>query len=80
MIPSGAKVVGQSWSQIMGSGAKFQDINHPYPVIKVGNIGDVGNVEIQDFLFTVRGQTAGAIVLEWNIQEASPGSAAMWGE
>lgn len=77
-VPSGTKVVGQLWSQIMGAGARFSDINNPYPVVKVGDPGDVGTVEIQDLLFTVRGATAGAIVLQWNIHEASPGSAAMW--
>jgi hypothetical protein len=77
-IPSGAKVVGQLWSQIMGAGSRFSDINNPYPVVKVGNKGDVGTVEIQDLLFTVKGATAGAIVLQWNIHESSPGSAAMW--
>jgi hypothetical protein len=80
LIPSGVKVVGQSWSQIMGSGSVFQNANAPVPIIKVGNVGDVGNVEIQDLLFTVRGPAAGAIVLEWNIHEASQGSAAMWGK
>lgn len=79
-IPSGTKLVGQSWAQIMGSGVKFQNANAPYPVIKVGNVGDVGNVEIQDLLFTVRGPAAGAVILEWNIHEASQGSAAMWGK
>jgi hypothetical protein len=79
-FPKGARVVGQSWSQIMGYGTKFSDINSPYPVIKVGNAGDIGRVEIQDLLFTVRGATAGAIVLEWNMKEISPGAAAMWGK
>lgn len=77
-IPAGAKVVGQLWSQIMGAGSRFSDINKPYPVVKVGNEGDVGSVEIQDILFTVKGATAGAIILQWNIHESSPGSAAMW--
>ncbi|KAH9223997.1 pectate lyase superfamily protein-domain-containing protein [Leptodontidium sp. 2 PMI_412] len=77
-IPAGAKVVGQSWSQIMGAGTNFQNINSPRAVVKVGNVGDVGSVEIQDLLFTVKGKAAGAIVLQWNIHEASPGSAAMW--
>lgn len=80
LIPRGAKVVGQSWSQIMGSGTQFSDAAHPRPVVKVGNPGDVGSVEIQDLLFTVRGATAGAVVLQWNIHESSPGSAAMWGK
>lgn len=77
-IPPGAKVVGQLWSQIMGAGPRFSDINNPYPVVKVGNVGDVGSVEIQDLLFTVKGATAGAIILQWNIHESSQGSAAMW--
>lgn len=80
LIPSGVKVVGQSWAQIMGSGANFQNANSPLPVVQVGNVGDVGNVEIQDLLFSVRGPAAGAIVLLWNIHEASQGSAAMWGK
>jgi glucan 1,3-beta-glucosidase len=79
-IPSGAKVVGQSWSQIIGAGANFANIQAPRAVIRVGNVGDVGSVELQDLLFSVRGATAGAIVLEWNIHESSPGSAAMWGK
>lgn len=79
VIPAGSKVVGQSWSQIMGAGVKFSNIQAPQAVVRVGNTGDVGSVELQDLLFTVRGATAGAIVLEWNIHESSPGSAAMWG-
>ncbi len=78
IIPPGAKVVGQLWAQIMGVGPKFSDVNKPYPVVKVGNKGDVGSVEIQDLLFTVKGATAGAIILEWNIHQSSQGSAAMW--
>ncbi|KAF3940924.1 hypothetical protein ABW19_dt0203523 [Dactylella cylindrospora] len=78
-IPKGTKVVGQSWAQIMGTGTRFQNAASPYPVVKVGNVGDVGDVEIQDLIFTVRGKTAGAVVLQWNIHEASKGSAAMWG-
>ncbi|KAK2759213.1 hypothetical protein CKAH01_16720 [Colletotrichum kahawae] len=77
-IPRGAKVVGQSWSQIMGTGEKFQDAEKPRAVVRVGNIGDVGDVEIQDLVFTVRGPAAGAVLLQWNIHEQSPGSAAMW--
>lgn len=78
LFPPGARVVGQSWSQIMGAGPKFSDANKPVPVVKVGNEGDSGMVEIQDLLFTVKGATAGAILVEWNIHEDHPGSAAMW--
>ncbi|KAL2165640.1 hypothetical protein VTG60DRAFT_4073 [Thermothelomyces hinnuleus] len=80
LIPPGVKVVGQAWSQIMGSGSSFADADEPRPVVKVGNPGDEGSVDIQDLLFTVRGATAGAVVPQWNIRASSPGSAAMWGE
>jgi hypothetical protein len=47
-------------------------------MLKVGTAGQVGDVEIQDLLFTTRGATAGAILVEWNLQAASPGSAGLW--
>lgn len=79
-IPVGSRIIGQAWSQIMGTGAKFQDANHPRPIVQVGNVGDVGILEIQDMLFTVSGPTAGAIVVEWNVQESFQGSAGLWGK
>lgn len=45
---------------------------------KVGNPADIGIMEIQDVLFTVRGATAGAIILQWNIAAETAGAAAMW--
>lgn len=42
------------WPQIMGTGARFSDISNPVVMVKVGNEGDVGSVEISDLLFTVR--------------------------
>jgi hypothetical protein len=47
-------------------------------MLKVGDEGQVGDVEMQDLLFTSRGQTPGLILVEWNIQAASPGSAGLW--
>jgi glucan 1,3-beta-glucosidase len=35
-------------------------------------------MEISDFLFTVQGPTAGAVLVEWNVHESSQGSVAMW--
>jgi hypothetical protein len=64
----------------MGCGANFVDINVRRVVVKVGEIGDVGSAEIQDLLFTVKGPTAGALILEWYIKKVTPGSAAIWGE
>lgn len=47
-------------------------------LIKVGEIGSVGSVEMQDLLFTTRGPTAGLVLVEWNIQAEKAGSAALW--
>jgi hypothetical protein len=43
-------------------------------MVKVGNTGDVGSVEIVEMLFTVKGPTAGAILMEWNIKADAQGS------
>ncbi|KAK6334538.1 hypothetical protein TWF730_003752 [Orbilia blumenaviensis] len=77
-IPPGAKVVGEAWSQIQGTGTKFSNKDSPHVMVKVGNSGDIGDVEIQDMLFGVRGGTAGAVLVQWNIKARSPGSAALW--
>jgi hypothetical protein len=55
-------------------------MNNPQVMIKVGNAGDVGNIEIQDVLFTVKGATQGAVLVEWNAKAASQGSVAIWGK
>ncbi|KAK4213855.1 glucan-beta-glucosidase [Rhypophila decipiens] len=77
-IPTGAVVQGSLWSQIMGSGFYFSDIQHPKVMVRVGNKGEVGSVEITEMLFSVRGATAGAIMMEWNVAAEKQGSAAMW--
>jgi hypothetical protein len=80
VIPQGTKIVGEVWSQIMASGAKFSDMGNPHVMFQVGNPGDVGSVEIQDLLFTTKGAAAGAVLVEWNVKASNPGSAAMWGK
>ena len=63
----------------MGTGAKFSDLNNPRVMVKVGaNEGDTGNLEIVEMLFTVKGPTKGAVLMEWNVKSASQGSAGMW--
>ncbi|KAI8211142.1 hypothetical protein K4K52_011113 [Colletotrichum sp. SAR 10_76] len=78
VIPSGTKIVGETWSQLVASGSYFEDASKPQVLIKVGTVGSIGDVEIQDIMFTTRGATAGLILIEWNIQAASQGSAGMW--
>jgi hypothetical protein len=73
-VPINSKLQGASWSQIQATGAYFQDMKNPKVVIKAGNEGDVGVLEIVDMMFTVKGPTAGAIMVEWNVKASSPGS------
>lgn len=77
-VPVGSKIVGSGWSQIMGTGTYFQDENNPKVMVRVGNEGDSGLIEISDMMFTVKGPTAGCILMEWNVHEGAQGSAAMW--
>lgn len=78
-IPVGSRVIGQAWPQMMGVGPKFEDTYHPRPVFRVGVPGNQGVVEIQSLLFTTRGPTAGAVLLEWNVHESFQGSCGLWG-
>ncbi|KAL2372532.1 hypothetical protein RJZ57_003006 [Blastomyces gilchristii] len=77
-IPVGAKIVGEGWSQLVAFGPNFQDERNPRPLVRVGNDGDHGDVEIQDLLFTTKGPTAGAVLVEWNIKATCSGCAGMW--
>lgn len=73
-VPVGSRIIGSGWSQIMATGSFFADANSPKVVVQVGNPGDSGVVEISDMLFTVKGPTAGAILMEWNVHQGSQGS------
>ena len=56
-------------------------MSNPHAMIKVGiSGGETGTVEIQDLLFTVQGPTAGAVLVEWNMNATAQGTAAMWGK
>ncbi|KAJ6500510.1 exo-beta-1,3-glucanase [Mycena sanguinolenta] len=77
-IPAGARVVGEAWSVISGAGPAFQDQNDPQVVVRVGEPGSQGTVEITDIIFSTVGPAPGAVVVEWNIQEIEQGSAGAW--
>lgn len=78
-IPVGSRVIGQAWPQIMATGSKFADALKPRVAVRVGLPGQVGVVEIQNMMMTVKGATAGAIMMEWNVHESGQGSAGLWG-
>ena len=54
-IPPGTQIVGEVWSVIMGAGSRFRDQNNPHVMVRVGEDGDVGNVEITDIMFATQG-------------------------
>jgi len=64
----------------MGSGSKFCDPVNPAVVVKVGDSGSSGVLEITDMVFKTKGPAGGAIVVEWNVHDP-PGqqaAAGMW--
>jgi hypothetical protein len=63
----------------MATGPQFEDELHPKVAVRVVEAGDVGVIEIQDMLFTVSGNTAGVILMEWNVHESVQGSAGISG-
>ncbi|KAF7360849.1 Glucan 1,3-beta-glucosidase [Mycena sanguinolenta] len=77
-VPAGTQMVGVLYTVIMGSGPNFADQNSPRPVIQVGNPGDIGQVEMSDFVITTTGGSAGAIGIQWNLDAAAQGVAGLW--
>jgi glucan 1,3-beta-glucosidase len=78
-VPKNIKITGEAWPLIMAGGnSNFQDQANPKPVFQVGQPGDQGSVEISDLVFQTQGPQPGAIMMEWNVAQASQGSAALW--
>jgi glucan 1,3-beta-glucosidase len=44
----------------------------------VGDVDQRGVIEISDLMFTTKGNTAGVILMEWNVHQEEQGSAGMW--
>jgi len=67
-IPPSARIVGETYPVIMASGGTWGNINNAVPVIKIGNAGESGHIELSDFLIATQGATPGAKVIEWNMK------------
>ncbi|OJJ00551.1 hypothetical protein ASPVEDRAFT_128758 [Aspergillus versicolor CBS 583.65] len=78
IVPKDARIHGEAWSQFAAFGNTFSDASNPRVMLQIGNIGDVGNVEMQDLILTTKGGTAGVVLMQWNVKAARPGSAALW--
>lgn len=78
-IPPGAKIVGEALAAIiMGTGANFQDMANPRPVIKIGETGQEGNIEWSDTIVSTRGPCAGAVAIQYNLHSMSGVPSGMW--
>jgi hypothetical protein len=58
----------------MGTGSYFSNAKSSNVMVQVGNSGDSGVLEIVEMLFIVKGPTVGAVLIEWNVYESTPGS------
>lgn len=67
-IPPGSKIVGEALaSVILSSGAFFNDIDNPQPVVLVGKQGEQGSLEWSDMFISTQGTQAGAVLIEYNL-------------
>ena len=78
LIPVGSRLVGETFTQLSASGAKFKDAKNPRPMIKVGSAGDIGVAQMQDFMFTVADILPGSILVEVNMAGEKPGDVGFW--
>lgn len=77
-IPPGAKIVGESYPVLMASGSKYQNINAPEVVLQIGTSGQTGSVELSDFVVAGQGATAGAIMIQYNLDSDCDSPSTMW--
>lgn len=54
-IPAGVQIFGEAWAVIAGTGSKFNDIDNPKVVVRVGAVGSQGIAEIGGMIFSTRG-------------------------
>lgn len=76
-IPTGSKIVGESYPVIMSSGSYFANMHSPKPVIQVGRPDSSGCMEWSDMVVATQGHQPGAILIEWNLSTSGTPSG-MW--
>lgn len=78
-IPAGARIVGETYPTIMGSGSFFTNMASPQPVVQIGaTAGTTGVVEWSDMLVSTQGATAGAILIQWNLASPATTPSGIW--
>ncbi|KAK3356868.1 family 55 glycoside hydrolase [Lasiosphaeria hispida] len=72
-LPPGSRLVGEAWTQLSATGAKFADARRPQAMVRVGEPGEVGVAQMSDFVFTVAEILPGAVLVEVNMAGGVPG-------
>lgn len=75
-VPGNSKIVGESYSVVMGSGPFFSNMSAPQAIVRIGQPGEVGYVEWSDMIVSTQGATPGAVLIEWNLSSSSDASPA----
>ena len=78
VIPPNSRLVGEAWSQLSASGAKFADAKKPRAMIQVGDKGSKGVAQLSDFIFTVADILPGTVLVEVNMSGAQAGDVGFW--
>ncbi|KAK4190867.1 glucan endo-1,3-beta-glucosidase [Podospora australis] len=81
VIPPNSRLVGEAWTQLSATGAKFADANKPRPMLQIGTREQEGTarvVQMSDFIFTVAEVLPGAVLMEVNLRGANPGDVGFW--
>jgi len=78
-IPPGATIIGEALaSVILSSGAYFNDMANPKPVVQIARPGEQGRVELSDLFVSTKGAQAGAILIEYNLGTYTDEPAGLW--
>ncbi|KAK1992419.1 pectin lyase-like protein [Colletotrichum falcatum] len=64
-VPAGVKMVGEAWWQLIAQGPAFSDETQAHP-------------NALHLIFTAKGATAGAVLIEWTMTADAKGSAGLW--
>ncbi|THV44472.1 hypothetical protein BGAL_0634g00020 [Botrytis galanthina] len=77
-IPGNPKIVGEAFPNIFAAGEYFKSLDHPQPLLQVGKPGERGATELVDFVLGTQGGTAGAILIQHNLESFTSGIGGYW--
>ncbi|KAI9888746.1 MAG: hypothetical protein M1814_006478 [Vezdaea aestivalis] len=79
-VPAKIRIIGEMWPILLATGPFFGDMANPKPVLQVGapDGTTAAAVELSDIILSTSGPTPGAILMEWNVRDSSPGSCGIW--